>query len=286
MKSGFVAIVGRPNVGKSTLINKIVGEKIAAVSRKAQTTRTRIMGVVTDENSQIIFMDTPGMHAPRTKLGNFMEGSIASALDGADVVLLMADVAELGAKTLQIDKLPKGMNIFLVINKTDATPKETLLPIIDKVAKEYDFSGIFPISAKKGDGIDVLLKSIREILPEGVKYFPDDSITDQPERVIISELVREKCMRLLGDEIPFGIAVEIEEFKLPLLRACIFCDKDSHKGIIIGKNGAKLKEIGTKAREDIERLLQEKVHLELWVKVCEGWRDNNRNLKEFGYSNK
>lgn len=290
-KSGFVSIVGRPNVGKSTLLNSILGEKIAAVSPKPQTTRTRIMGVVTDEDAQMVFLDTPGIHKPKNKLGKFMEKVAEQTTGEADVVLYMLDSTNYNIDTdSEILSSIKADNVFLIINKTDKVGKPDILPIISEFSKLKDFVEIIPVSALHKDGLELLAKSIKNYLPEGPKFFPDDTLTDQPERQICSELIREKMMRLLDDEIPYGTAVVVEKMKfdeakqLTSISAVIYCERDSHKAIIIGKGGAMLKKIGSNARYDIERFTGTKVFLELWVKVKENWRNNEAQLKNFGYN--
>ncbi|GHV17570.1 GTPase Era [Clostridia bacterium] len=291
-KSGFVSILGRPNVGKSTLLNRIIGEKIAIVSPRPQTTRTRIMGVLTDDDSQVVFLDTPGVHTPRNKLGEYMVNSAFDANSESDIVLFLTD--KLVDNTEYLARISPNSKVFLIINKIDEHPKEEILPIIEgysklQIAGRTVFADIFPISAKTGDGVDHLLSSIRQNLPDGPKYFPDDTLTDQPERVIIAEIIREKCLRLLGDEVPFGIAVEIEEMKrddkkgIINIRAAIYCEKNSHKAIIIGKNGTMLKEIGSRARASVEKFFGEKVFLQTWVKVQDNWRNSRTSLKNFGY---
>jgi GTP-binding protein Era len=289
-KSGFISIVGRPNVGKSTLLNGILGEKIAAVSPKPQTTRTQITGVVTDEAAQLIFIDTPGIHAPKNKLGQFMVKAAEQSTGEADVVLYMlgADSAHL-AKELPILERISCPNTFLIINKIDLVEKGELLPIIEKFSKVKAFKEIIPISAKGGDGIVPLLAAIKRYIPEGPQFFPDDTLTDQPEKQICAEFIREKLMRLLGDEIPYGIAVGIEKMTydegkaLTSISATIYCERESHKAIVIGKSGAMLKKVGTNARYDIQRFVQTKVFLELWVKVKDNWRNSDAMLKNFGY---
>ena len=277
-KSGFVTIIGKPNVGKSTLLNRILGEKIAAVSSKPQTTRTRIMGVYTDDEAQIIFIDTPGLHSPRNKLGEIMVRTAKEEARGADIIYVMADCEN--------PVVPEVTGDFLVINKVDSIGKSKILPIIAELGSDFD--EVFPISAKTGEGVDMLLAATKKYLQEGPKYYPDDTITDQPERVIAAEMIREKIFRLLNEEIPFGTAVGIEKFEekenLTAIEAIIYCEKDSHKGIIIGKNGEMIKKIGSSARIELEKFLGVKVFLNVWVKVSEGWRDSGAKLKNFGYT--
>lgn len=293
-KSGFVSIVGRPNVGKSTLLNKILGEKIAIVSSKPQTTRTKITGVYTDKDVQYVFMDTPGIHKAQNKLGEFMNQTVNQAASDVEVILYLIDATqkniERDLETMQGLALGHAA-VFLVINKIDLVQKEEILPLIADYSKLHDFKEIIPISAQHGEGVQNLLSVIKQYFPEGPKYFPEDTLTDQPERVIVAEMIREKLFRLLNEEIPFGTAVEIEkmsydeERNLTKISGVIQCEKASHKGIIIGKNGTMLKRVGSDARKDIERFLDSKVYLELWVKVEENWRNKNKELRNFGYFN-
>ena len=293
--SGFVSLVGRPNVGKSTLMNRLIGEKIAIISNKPQTTRNRVQSILTKDDFQIVFIDTPGIHRPRHKLGEYMVKSAETTLNEVDAVLMLIEPTDkiLEADRLIIEKFAKVKSpVILVINKIDTVDRERVFKVIDEYRKLYDFAEIVPISAFEGTNTDELLSVIRKYLPEGPQYFPSDMVTDQPERQIASEIIREKALRLLEDEIPHGIAVEITEMKkrkdgnLVDVRATIFCEKDSHKGIIIGKHGDMLKKIGTKARGDIERLLGSPIYLELWVKVKKDWRDSDFLLKNFGYDSK
>lgn len=293
--SGFVSLVGRPNVGKSTLMNRLIGEKIAIISNKPQTTRNRVQSILTKDDFQIVFIDTPGIHRPRHKLGEYMVKSAETTLNEVDAVLMLIEPSDkiLEADRLIIEKFVKVKSpVILVINKIDTVERERVFKVIDEYRKLYDFAEIVPISAFEGTNTDELLSVIRKYLPEGPRYFPSDMVTDQPERQIASEIIREKALRLLEDEIPHGIAVEITEMKkrkegnLVDVRATIFCEKDSHKGIIIGKHGDMLKKIGTKARGDIERLLGSPIYLELWVKVKKDWRDSDFLLKNFGYDSK
>lgn len=291
--SGFVSLVGRPNVGKSTLMNRLIGEKIAIISNKPQTTRNRVQSILTKDDFQIVFIDTPGIHKPRHKLGEFMVKSAETTLNEVDAVLMLIEPADrvLEADRLIIEKFSKIIKspVILVINKVDSTDKERVFKVIDNYRKLYDFAEIVPISALEGTNTDELLEVIKKYLPEGPQYFPSDMITDQPERQIAAEIIREKALRLLQEEIPHGIAVEIMEMKkrpegnMVDVRATIYCEKDSHKGIIIGKHGAMLKKIGTNAREDIQKLLGSPIYLDLWVKVKKDWRDNDFLLKNFGY---
>jgi GTP-binding protein Era len=290
-KSGFVTIIGRPNVGKSTLMNKLIGEKISIISSKAQTTRNRIQTVLTREKYQIVFLDTPGIHKPKHKLGEYMVKVAEDTIDEVDVVLMMVtpDVKVGAGDKYIIDQLNNIKTpVVLVINKVDEADKEKLVKTIENYNKEFDFAETVPVSALKDKNMDELLKVIVDKLPFGPKYFPDDMLTDQPERFLISEIIREKALKLLEQEVPHGIAVEIIQMKeknngVTSIDAVIYCEKDSHKGIIIGKNGQMLKRIGTLARVDIEKFLGCRVYLELWVKPKKDWRDDPYSLKSFGY---
>lgn len=293
--SGFVSLVGRPNVGKSTLMNRLIGEKIAIISNKPQTTRNRVQSILTKSDFQIVFIDTPGIHKPKHKLGEYMVKSAETTLNEVDAVLFLIEPTDkiLEADKLIIDKLTKVKSpVILVINKMDMVDRERIYKVIDMYSKLYDFAEIIPISAFEGTNTDDLLETLKKYLPEGPMYFPADMITDQPERQIASEIVREKALRLLQDEIPHGIAVEITEMKkrsegnIVDVKATIYCEKESHKGIIIGKQGSMLKKIGTNARHDIEKLLGSPIYLEIWVKVKKDWRDSDFLLKNFGYDNK
>ncbi len=289
-KTGFVAIVGRPNVGKSTLLNALLGEKIAIISKKPQTTRNRITGILTRGETQFVFLDTPGMHNPKTKLGDFMVKSVSSAIGDVDAAILVVEAGtkphaiELGL----IEKFKKmDMPALLVINKTDRSDAGKVAETINEFAPLYEFASVVPISALNNDGVDIVLNETENFMQEGIWFFPEDAITDQPERQIAAEIIREKILRTLDDEIPHGTAVVIEAFeegsKLIKIRAEIFCEKASHKGIIIGKHGASLKTIGSYAREDMEKFFGTKVFLDLWVKVKENWRDSNFNISNFGF---
>lgn len=293
MKSGFVAITGRPNAGKSTLLNKIIGEKVAIVSRKPQTTRTKILGVHTGEDFQLVLIDTPGIHKPQNKLGERMEKYIYSATQDIDALIYVVD-CNISERELELEKealagLKKsGVPVILAVNKIDTVPKLNLLPVLDSLKDLYDFSDIVPISAQKGNNVDRLMETVKEYMQEGPKFFPDDVITDQPERQIVAEFIREKALRLLNQEVPHGIAVEIEKMSQRKngtyeILVAIYCEKPSHKGIIIGKGGEKLKDIGRQARQDIERFLGNKVYLELWVKVKENWRNLENFITEMGF---
>lgn len=289
--SGFVAIVGRPNVGKSTFLNRIIGQKIAIMSDKAQTTRNKIQGVYTTDNAQIVFLDTPGIHKPINKLDDFMEDSAMSALNEVDAVLFMVSATETrgAGDNFIIDKLKKvNKPIYLLINKIDDINPNKLLDIMDTYKNALDWSEVFPISALQGNNVDELLNNLENRLPEGPQYYPEDQVTDHPERFIVSELIREKILMLTRQEIPYSVAVEIQSMKSQdngkvHIEATIIVERDGQKGIVIGKKGAMLKKIGTLARQDIEDLLGSKVFLELWVKVQPGWRDKASMLKSLGY---
>ena len=292
-KSGFVTLIGRPNVGKSTLMNCIIGQKIAITSNKPQTTRNRIQTVYTSEEGQIVFLDTPGIHKAKNKLGDYMVTVAEKTLSEVDVILWLVEPSNfIGAGERHIiEQLKKGKTpVILVINKIDTVKKEQLLEYIDTYRKEYDFSEIVPVSALKAENIKELLKCIMKYLPYGPAFYDEDTVTDQPVRQIVAELIREKTLRLLSDEIPHGVAVSIESMKYKKnivdIEATIFCERDSHKGIIIGKNGAMLKKIGSMARRDIEDLLEKQANLQLWVKVKKDWRDSDFLLKNFGYQEK
>ncbi len=288
-KSGFVTVIGRPNVGKSTLINKLVGQKVAIVSNRPQTTRNKITAVYQDDESQIVFVDTPGIHKPKNKLGDFMVKSAYSALSDMDAVVFMVDASK-DITDMNIIKRLQNIKsaLILAINKVDLVPKENILGIIGKYSELCNFDEIIPISAEKKDGLDILIDTIKKTLPYGPKYFPDDMVTDQPERQIIAEIVREKVLRFLRQEVPHGTAVEIttmeEGDKLSKINATIFVEKSGHKLILIGKGGEMIKKIGTSARYEIEKLLGCKVHLELWVKVKDDWRNNEAQIRNFGFN--
>jgi GTP-binding protein Era len=289
-RSGFITVVGRPNVGKSTLINAVTGMKIAAVSDKPNTTRNRILGIRTLPDAQLVFIDTPGIHKARGKLGKAMVHTAMSAIEEADVILMMIEVKDPFGKrdSFIIGNLPKPS--ILVINKIDTVRKGEILGVIDESRRfEGKFLEVIPVSAMKADGIDDLLATIVRYLPEGPKYFPEDMITDQPERFLAAEFIREKIFQLTKQEIPYKTAVVIEEFKdvpekkLVRISAVIYVERSNHKGIIIGKRGEMLKEIGSLARQDIERVLGAKVFLELWVKVSERWTERENLIRDFGY---
>ena len=291
-KTAFIAIVGRPNVGKSTLLNAIIGEKVAIVSKKPQTTRNRITGIHTVDENQFVFLDTPGMHKPRTKLGDFMVKTADDTLGEADAAILVVEprgaVGDIEENIIQHIKSRK-MGAVLVINKIDSVNAENVAKTIQAYADVHDFDAVVPIAAKHNKGVSVVLQECERYLDESIWFFPEDIVTDQPERQIAAEIVREKLLRVLEDEIPHGTAVVIEEFsessKMIRIRAEIFCERQSHKGIIIGKNGATLKQIGSYAREDMERFFDAKVFLDLWVKVKENWRDSSSTISNFGYHN-
>lgn len=294
-RSGFISLIGRPNVGKSTLMNCLIGEKIAITSNKPQTTRNKIQSILTTEEFQAIFIDTPGIHKPKSKLGNYMVKSAETTLNEVDIILYLVEPYEKikDSDLLIIEKL-RNINtpVFLIINKIDTTVAETLLEVINKYKEIYDFKEIIPISALKSKNTDDLLNTVKKYLPIGPKYFPEDMITDQPERQIAAEIIREKALFLLQEEIPHGIAVEITSMKkrenknLIDVDATLYCEKDSHKGIIIGKQGSMLKKIGTNARHDIERLLGSPINLQIWIKIKKDWRDSDFLLKNFGYDSK
>lgn len=290
-KSGFVAIVGRPNVGKSTLMNQIIGQKIAIMSDKPQTTRNKIHGVYTSEEMQIVFLDTPGIHKRQSKLGDFMNSTALNTLGEVEAVLFLVDAAEgLGGGDRFIAERMKEVRtpVILVLNKIDRIVPEQLLPMIDEYRKLHDFTEIIPISAKMGNNVDTLLEQISKYLPQGPQYYPDDQITDHPEQFVCAELIREKILNLTREEVPHSIAVSIEDMRVESngfvrMSAVIFVERDSQKGIIIGKQGALLKEVGKLARHDIENLLGSKIFLELWVKVKKDWRNQDRVLKDLGF---
>ena len=292
-KSGFAAIVGRPNVGKSTLLNRVVGQKIAIMSDKAQTTRNKIQGVYTTPDAQIVFIDTPGIHKPKHRLGDFMVETAYSALREVDVTLFMISADQKRGKgdDFIIERLRKNETpVFLVINKIDKVHPDELLAIIEDYAAQMTFAEIVPISATEGNNFETLMRLVIDQMPEGPQYFPEDQITDHPEYFIVSDLVREKVLLLTRDEVPHSVAVVVDSMKRDEndkvhIQATIVVERDSQKGIIIGKGGKMLKQIGTKARLDIEHLLDDKVYLELWVKVQKDWRDKQTFLTDYGYRN-
>ena len=289
-KTAFIAIVGRPNVGKSTLLNTILGEKVAIVSKKPQTTRNRITGIHTVGENQFVFLDTPGMHTPRTRLGDFMVKTTNDTLGGVDLAILVIEAREaVGDIESQLMSRAKseGIPMILVINKIDSVRRENVAKTIAAYAEAYDFSAVVPLCAKSGKGVDILLSECEGHLNESDWFFPDDIVTDQPERQLAAEIVREKLLRTLDEEIPHGTAVCIEEWTenktSVAIRAEIYCEKASHKGIIIGKGARTIKEIGMHAREDIEKLLGTTVFLDLYVRVKENWRESDFNISNFGY---
>lgn len=292
-KSGFISIIGRPNVGKSTFLNRVIGQKIAIMSDKPQTTRNKIQGVLTREKSQMVFIDTPGIHKPKHKLGEFMVKVSKNTLREVDLIMFMVNAEEkIGKGDEFIMELLSETNtpVFLVINKIDKIHPDELLEIIDAYREKMDFAEIIPISALEGNNVERLLETIENYLPEGPQYYPSDQVTDHPERFIISELIREKVLHLTREEIPHSVAVIIDKIRrdeknenLIHVNATIMVERDSQKGIIIGKGGSLLKEVGTQARKDIEMLLGSKVYLELWVKVQKDWRNKITYLRDFGY---
>ena len=291
-KSGFATLIGRPNVGKSTLMNRLIGQKIAITSNKPQTTRNRIQTVYTCDQGQIIFLDTPGIHKAKNKLGEYMVNVAERTLREVDVILWLVEPSTfIGAGERHIAEQLKKAKI-LVINKTDTVKREEILVFIDTYRKLYDFDEIVPVSALNGDNTDTLIEQIFKYLPYGPQYYDEDTVTDQPMRQIVAELIREKALRCLDEEIPHGIAVSIDQMKerkdggICDIDATIICEKDSHKGIIIGKQGAMLKKIGSAARYEIERMMEMKVNLKLWVKVKKDWRDSDYLIKNFGYDKK
>lgn len=292
-RSGFVTLIGRPNVGKSTLMNRLIGQKIAITSNKPQTTRNRIQTVYTSDEGQIVFVDTPGIHKAKNKLGNYMVNVAERTLSEVDVVLWLVEPSNfIGAGERHIIEQLKKVHtpVILVINKVDTVKREELLPSIDTYRKQMEFQEIVPVSALKGDNTDALISCIMKYLPYGPAFYDEDTVTDQPMRQIVAELIREKALRLLEEEIPHGIAVSIEQMRYRKnicdIEATIVCERESHKGIIIGKNGSMLKRIGSAARPEIEDLLEQQVNLQLWVKVKKDWRDSDFLMKNFGYNPK
>ncbi|MBR3309323.1 MAG: GTPase Era [Lachnospiraceae bacterium] len=306
VKSGYAAIIGRPNVGKSTLMNRIIGQKIAITSNKPQTTRNRIMTIFTDERGQIVFLDTPGINQAKNKLGEYMLGAALRTIQDADVVLWLVEPTNYIGKGEQyiLSELKKiDLPVILAMNKTDSVEKDQILEFINTYSKEFDFAEIVPVSAKTGDNVDTLMEQIFKYLPYGPMFYDPDELTDQPVKQIAAETIREKALYCLDEEVPHGIAVVIDTFherertkkledgtvlKEPIIdiEATIVCEKDSHKGIVIGKKGAMLKKIGILARKDIEKLTECKVNLKLWVKVRKEWRDSDSQLRNFGYDSR
>ncbi len=293
-KSGYVSVIGRPNVGKSTLLNAIIGEKISAISSKPQTTRQNITFIHTDEDAQIIFLDTPGIQKPKNKLGEFMLTESKEGIEDSDVITYIVDTSKKIGRAersiIDILKEYKGkLPIILLINKVDTIRKDELLEIISMYAEEEIFDDIIPISAMKNDGVDIYLETLKKFLKPGPMYYPEDMITDKNERFIVAEIIREKGLMYLNEEVPHGLAISIEKFKkrsdknIYDIDANIYVERDTHKGILIGKNGSMLKRIGTEAREEAERLLDAKVNLQIWVKVEKNWRDRDNLVKRFGY---
>jgi GTP-binding protein Era len=293
-KSGFISIIGRPNVGKSTLANTMIGNKVSIVTSKPQTTRNTIRSILTTNEYQMVFIDTPGIHKPKNKLGEYMVDTALETLNGVDVVLFMieADKAVPGAGDLAICERLKEVKtpVILVINKIDLVKKSVLLPLISTYEGIVRFKAAVPVSSINGEGFDDLKNEILNFLPEGPLYFPEDMVTDQPERILAAEIIREKLLILLSDEVPYGTGIEITNFeekqdgRLIRISANIYCERKSHKSIVIGKNGSMLKKAGTLAREELEMLLGTKIFLELWVKIKEGWRNDIRVLKTLGYN--
>lgn len=292
-KSGFVTIIGRPNVGKSTLMNRVIGQKIAITSNKPQTTRNRIQTVYTDERGQLVFLDTPGIHKAKNKLGEYMVGTAEKTINDVDVILWLVEPDTfIGQGERHILEKLEGVNVpvILVINKTDTVKREEILPVIENYRKRLDFAEIVPVSAYNGDGTDELIDVIFKYMPYGPMFYDEDTVTDQPIRQITAEIIREKALHALDEEVPHGIAVVIETMKkrkgkkIMDIEAAIICERESHKGIIIGKGGLMLKQIGTNARFEIEKLIGHKVNLKLFVKVKKEWRDSDFMLKNFGYA--
>ena len=289
-KTAFIAIVGRPNVGKSTLLNAILGEKVAIVSKKPQTTRNRITGIHTVDENQFVFLDTPGIHKPRTKLGDFMVKTTAQTIAGVDTAILVVEareaVGDIEAKVIERFK-SDGIRAILCINKIDTVRPENIAKTIAAYAEVFDFEAVVPIAAKSGKGVETVVTECEKFLRESEWFFPDDIVTDQPERQVAAEIIREKLLKMLEEEIPHGTAVTIEEWReegnLVSIRAEIYCEKASHKGIIIGKGGSLIKKIGSYARQDIEKMLDSKVFLDLYVRVKENWRDSGFNISDFGF---
>ncbi len=292
-KSGFATLIGRPNVGKSTLMNALIGQKIAITSNRPQTTRNKIQTVYTCEEGQIVFLDTPGIHKAKNKLGTYMVNVAERTLSEVDVILWLVEPTDyIGAGEQHIIEQLKKTNtpVILVINKIDKVKKELILTFIDAYQRQLDFAEIVPVSALKKDGLDILVECILKYLPYGEPFYDEDTVTDQPMRQIVAELIREKALKCLEEEVPHGIAVTIEQMKFKKhivdIEATIVCERDSHKGIIIGKQGSMLKKIGSMARPDIEELVERQVNLKLWVKVKKDWRDSDYLLKNFGYNPK
>ncbi len=291
IKTGMFSVVGRPNAGKSTLTNALVGEKIAIVTNKPQTTRNRVTGIINSDDYQMVLLDTPGLHKARNRLGDYMVEIINETVSEGDAALLVVEpVAKIGVpEQMLIDRIKAlGIGSILAINKCDTIKQDDVLAVIAEYSKAHDFSAIVPISARRGKNIDILLDEMKKLCIDSPRLYPEDMVTDQSESQMIAEIIREKVLLCLGEEIPHGVAVEIERQETRksgarVINAAINCEKKSHKGMILGKQGSKIKEIGTKAREDIEKMLGVPVHLEIWVKVKENWRDNPNSVKGFGY---
>ena len=293
-KSGFISIIGRPNVGKSTFLNRVIGQKIAIMSDKPQTTRNKVQGVLTEDDSQLIFIDTPGIHKPKHKLGEFMLKTSKNTLREVDAIMFMVNAEQkLGPGDQFIMDLLEDNDtpVFLIINKIDRVHPDELLTIIERYTEKFNFAEIVPISALEGINVDNLLVTLKKYMPEGPQYYPADQVTDHPERFIISELIREKVLHLTREEIPHSVAVVIDKIKRDedntdkiRVQATIMVERNSQKGIVIGKQGAMLKQVGTRARKDIEMLLGSKVYLELWVKVQKDWRNKSTHLRDFGFN--
>ena len=297
-KTGYIAIIGRPNVGKSTLMNRLIGQKIAITSKRPQTTRNRIQTVYTDERGQLIFLDTPGINKAKNKLGEYMLNAALSSIADADAVMWIVEPTDYIGRGEQyiIEELKKTkLPVILAMNKTDTVTKEELIKHVDTYSKAFDFAEIVPVSAMTGDNIEALLEQLFKYMPYGPMFFDEDTLTDQPVKQIAAEIIREKALQLLSDEVPHGIAVVVDKFRertkadgtaIVDIEATIVCERDSHKGIIIGKGGEMLKKIGSAARYEIERLVDSKIALKLWVKVKKDWRDSDTQLKNFGYDSK
>ncbi len=290
--SGFITIVGRPNVGKSSIMNAMIGEKIAIVSNRPQTTRNRIMGIITQDNHQFVFLDTPGIHEPKTKLGQYMMHSVHDAMDGMDCIMTVIDITYISEKDMQIaqDMTEKKVPHILVLNKIDLVNPEKILSATAEFA-QMGYEDIIPVSARTGDGLDVLSETLIKHIPAGPQYFPEDMVTDQPERLLCAKIIREKALLHLRDEVPHGIGIEMMGMEsisnnLTEINATVYCERDAHKSIIIGHHGSMLKTIGSEARADIEKLLDTHINLKLWVKVRPGWRDSQSDLKTLGYEGK
>ncbi|WP_413476219.1 GTPase Era [Latilactobacillus fuchuensis] len=293
-RSGFVAIVGRPNVGKSTFMNRMIGEKIAIMSAKAQTTRNKIQGIYTDENAQIVFVDTPGIHKPHNELDEYMDQAALSTFNEVDAILFMiSGVDKKGPGDQYIMNQLKNVKkpVYLVVNKIDAIHPDDLLPLIEQYRHELDFKAVYPISALEGNNVPEMLAELEQTLPEGPQYYPEDQLTDHPEYFVVGELIREKILELTHEEVPHSVAVVVERMNERVndklqIEATIVVERDGQKRIVIGQKGAIIKAVGIRSRREIEALLGEKVNLKLWVKIQKNWRDNNQYLREFGYNKK